>query len=154
MMKHPPIRPTILLADDDPEDRELMRLAIVRANLVTDGLQCVEDGEDLLSYLRHTGEWAGDPSLSPAPMLVLLDLRMPRRDGFSALREIRRDPALRAIPVVVMTTSRDAEDIQRSYDLGANSFISKPDTLPSLVAAVQTLRNYWFSCVALPPSVS
>jgi CheY-like chemotaxis protein len=142
--------PTILLADDDPEDRDLMRLAIARANLAGDRLRTVEDGNDLLDYLRHGGKYAGDPAGSPAPVLLILDLRMPKRDGFSALAEIRRDPALRKLPVIIMTTSNDQEDVLRSYELGANSFISKPTTLPSLVAAVQTLSDYWFSCVSLP----
>ncbi len=142
--------PTILLADDDPEDRDLMRLAIVRANLAPDRLRTVEDGNDLLDYLRRDGKYADDPASSPAPVLLILDLRMPKRDGFSALAEIRRDPALRKLPVIVMTTSSNHEDVQRSYDLGANSFISKPASLPSLVEDVQTLRDYCFSCVSLP----
>lgn len=142
--------PTILLADDDPEDRDLMRLAVLRASLPADRLRTVQDGDDLLDCLRHDGEYTDDRS--PAPALVLLDLRMPKRDGFSALAEIRRDPALRALPVIVMTTSDNVDDVQRSYDLGANSYITKPDSLSSLVAAVETIRDYWFSCVSLPPS--
>ena len=142
--------PTILLADDDPEDRDLMQLAIGRANFARQRLRTVEDGNDLLDYLRHRGKYADDVAQSPAPVLLLLDLRMPKRDGFSALAEIRRDPTLRKLPVVVMTTSDSPDDVKRSYDLGANSFISKPTTLASLVAAVQTLSDYWFSCVSLP----
>jgi CheY-like chemotaxis protein len=144
------LNPTILLADDDPEDRELMRLAIVRANLSPDRLRVVEDGDDLLDYLRHQGAYAAGPDTAPVPTLLLLDLRMPKRDGFSALEEIRRDPALRRMPVVIMTTSSDLDDVERSYELGANSYITKPATLSALAGAVQTLRDYWFSCVSLP----
>jgi CheY-like chemotaxis protein len=138
----------ILLADDDPDDRELTRRALER-NHLADDLHVVVDGEDLLDYLYRRGRHA-PPAPAPIPGLILLDLNMPRKDGREALAEIKADPSLRRIPVVVMTTSSADRDITRMYDLGTSSFISKPVTLSALVEVVRVLGEYWFEIVQLP----
>ena len=145
-MKNKPI--TLLLADDDPDDRLLARQALEKSRLAND-LRCVEDGEELLDYLRRRGKYA-DPKESPRPGLVLLDLNMPRKDGREALREIKSDPKLRDIPVVVLTTSKAEEDIARSYNLGVNSYITKPVKFSALVEVMKALGKYWFEIVELP----
>lgn len=142
---------TILIADDDPEDRMLVEDAFVESRLAND-LRFVEDGEQLMDYLYRRGRYT-DPTSSPRPGVILLDLNMPRKDGREALKEIKSDPRLRQIPVVVLTTSRTEEDIFRSYDLGVNSFITKPVTFVAMVELVKTLGKYWFEIVELPPTV-
>ena len=138
----------ILIADDDEEDRVLAKEALIEARLAND-LRFVADGEELMDYLRGQGRYAA-PGAAPRPGLLLLDIKMPKMDGFECLRAIRADPALRQIPVVVLTTSRAEEDIYRSYDLGVNSFVSKPVTFDGLVDAMRTIGRYWFQIVALP----
>jgi CheY-like chemotaxis protein len=139
---------TILLADDDADDREMTRRALTKNRLEND-FYTVEDGEELMDFLHHRGQYA-PPALSPAPGLILLDLNMPKKDGREALAEIKADPTLRRIPVVVMTTSKAEEDIFRTYDLGSNSFISKPVTFAGLVELTNVLGRYWFQIVTLP----
>lgn len=139
---------TILLADDDADDRMLTREALKESRLVND-LRFVEDGEELLDYLSHRGKYA-DPQSAPRPGLILLDLNMPRKDGREALREIKADPALRSIPIVVLTTSKAEEDIYKTYDMGVNSFITKPVTFEGLVSVMKALGRYWFEIVELP----
>jgi CheY-like chemotaxis protein len=139
----------ILLADDDEEDRMLASGALAESRVVND-LRCVEDGEELLDYLLHRGRYA-DPASSPTPGLILLDLNMPRKDGREALREIKAHPELRRIPVVVLTTSKAEEDIYRTYDLGANSFITKPVSFEGLVTVMRDIGRYWIEIVELPP---
>jgi CheY-like chemotaxis protein len=139
----------ILMADDDADDRELTKEALAESRLAND-LHFVEDGAALLDYLYQRGAYS-KPGSAPRPGVILLDLNMPRKDGREALREIKADPNLRTIPVVVLTTSKAEEDIARSYDLGANSFISKPVTFQGLVDVVRGLGQYWFDIVALPP---
>ena len=138
----------ILMAEDDADDRLLVREAFEESRLVNE-LRFVEDGEELLDYLRGQGRFS-DPLSAPRPGLVLLDLNMPRKDGREALREIKEDPDLRRIPVVVMTTSKAEEDIFRSYELGASSFITKPVTFERLVELMKTLGQYWIEFVELP----
>ncbi len=140
---------TILIADDDLEDQMLLEEAFGESQWVTD-LRFVEDGEQLLDYLHRQGRYA-DPGAAPRPGVILLDLNMPRKDGREALQEIKADPTLRQIPIIVLTTSRAEEDIFRSYDLGVNSFITKPVTFRALVELLQMLRKYWFELVELPP---
>ena len=152
MGNSPPNPITILMADDDPDDRMLTRDALAESRLAND-LHFVEDGEELLDYLRQRGKFA-DPQSSPRPGLILLDLNMPRKDGREALREIKSDPSLRHIPVVVLTTSKAEEDIYRTYDLGVNSFITKPVTFDGLVDVMRALGRYWFEIVELPPNGS
>lgn len=112
-------------------------------------LSRVRDGEELLRYLRHGGEFSRGTQ-TPEPSLILLDLNMPKMDGREALREIKSDPALHHIPVVVLTTSRAEEDVVRSYKFGVNSFITKPLTFLGLVEAMKVLGRYWFEVVELP----
>jgi two-component system, response regulator len=143
---------TILLADDDEDDRLMTRDALRDARLHND-LRFVIDGVDLLDYLRHRGRHS-DPKESPRPGLILLDLNMPRMDGREALAEIKKDPELRSIPVVVLTTSKAEEDIVRSYDLGVNSFITKPVTFLGLVEVMKVFSRYWMEIVELPPGTA
>ena len=138
----------ILLADDDEEDRMLACDALAESRLSND-ITCVTDGEDLMDYLQHRGKYA-PPFEAPRPGLILLDLNMPRKDGREALREIKSDPELRQISVVVLTTSKAEEDIYSSYDSGASSFISKPVTFEGLVDVMKGLGKYWFEIVDLP----
>jgi CheY-like chemotaxis protein len=138
---------TILMADDDADDRLLTRDALVESRLGND-LRFVEDGQELMDYLKHQGRYAKQEA--PRPGLILLDLNMPRKDGRQALQEIKADPDLRSIPVVVLTTSKAEEDVLRTYDLGANSFITKPVTFEGLVEIIRALGNYWFRVVQLP----
>ncbi|HVF87130.1 MAG TPA: response regulator [Pyrinomonadaceae bacterium] len=139
---------TILLADDDADDRMMASDALEESRLAND-LRFVEDGEELMDYLCRRGRYAGT-NVAPRPGLILLDLNMPRKDGREALREIKADPELRKIPVVVLTTSKAEEDIYRTYDLGVNSFITKPVMFESLVEVMRTLGKYWFEIVELP----
>lgn len=139
---------TILMADDDEDDRMLAQEALDECRLAND-LHFVEDGEELLDYLYHRGKF-NPPERSPRPGLILLDLNMPRKDGREALQEIKADSELRQIPVVVLTTSKAEEDIYRTYDLGANSYITKPVTFESLVEVMKILGRYWFEIVELP----
>lgn len=145
-MKRKP-RP-ILLADDDPEDQMFAREAF-RACKLANEVFVVEDGQQLLDYLRRVGPYK-DPALSPSPALILLDLKMPRVDGLEALTQIKADSKLRKIPLIVLTTSGVDEDISRSYELGVNSFIRKPVTFEGLVDAIRGLGRYWFELVELP----
>jgi CheY-like chemotaxis protein len=136
---------TILMADDDHDDCDMAREAIAESR-IANPFVCVYDGQELLDYL-HRREPYGDVAM---PGLVLLDLNMPRVDGRQALEEIKADRRLRHLPVVILTTSSQEEDIYRSYDLGASSFITKPVTFEGLVAVMGSLREYWFEIVRLP----
>ncbi|HQU90966.1 MAG TPA: response regulator [Pyrinomonadaceae bacterium] len=138
----------ILMADDDADDRMLTRDALEESRVLNE-LRFVEDGEELMEYLTRNGKYA-NPEDSPRPGLILLDLNMPKKDGREALKEIKSDPNLRRIPVVIMTTSQAEEDIFRSYDFGASSFITKPVTFDRLVELMRTLGEYWVEFVELP----
>jgi CheY-like chemotaxis protein len=140
---------TILMADDDADDRALTKEALEEGHLINT-IRFVEHGEELIEYLKRTGRYA-PPADAPRPGLILLDLNMPRKDGRAVLQEIKSDPDLRTIPVVVLTTSKADEDVYRSYDLGVNSYIVKPVTFEALVDILQTLEKYWFEIVELPP---
>ncbi|MEP1206853.1 MAG: response regulator [Rhizobiaceae bacterium] len=149
MLNASPIR--ILVADDDADDRMLIGDAFEEACL-KNPVDFVEDGLELLEYLKHEGKYA-DLDKDIRPGIILLDLNMPRMDGRTALREIRNDPKLRNIPIVVLTTSKSEEDILRTYDLGVNSFITKPVTFDGLVQVVQILNQYWVEIVAVPANI-
>lgn len=127
----------------------LVKDALEEGRLVVD-LRLVEDGEELMDYLHRRGRYT-DPNNSPHPDLVLLDLKMPKKSGHQALEEIKGNPELRRIPIVVLTTSKAEEDIVRAYNSGANSFIVKPTTFGALTEAMKTLERYWFDLIALPP---
>ena len=138
----------ILMAEDDPDDRLLVEEAF-KDNRLSNKLYFVEDGERLMDYLRMRGKFS-DPKQAPRPGMILLDLNMPKKDGREALLEIKADPKLRKIPIIVLTTSKNEEDIVRSYDLGASSYIAKPVTFESLVEVTRAMGKYWFEIVELP----
>jgi two-component system, response regulator len=142
-----PIAP-ILMAEDDPDDRLITKKAL-EENRVANPLVTVGDGEELLEYLQHRGKFASSPR-PPRPCFILLDLNMPRMDGREALRLIKADETLKKIPVVILTTSKAEEDILRSYNTGANSYITKPVTFEGLVSVIHSLKNYWLEIVDLP----
>lgn len=141
-------RITILMAEDDEDDRMMTKEALEEAGLA-DAIHFVEDGEYLMDYLRRRGAYA-DAGNAPRPDLILLDLNMPKKDGREALKEIKSDPALRRIPVVILTTSKAEEDIYGTYDHRANSFITKPASFEELVGIIKSLVAYWFEIVKLP----
>ena len=142
---------TILMAEDDPDDRMLIKEAFIDYQESSD-LLFVEDGEQLMDYLYLRGKYK-DSEYAPRPSIILLDLNMPVKDGREALAEIKSDPLLKEIPVIVLTTSVSEEDVILSYNLGANSFITKPVTFEGLVDVARTLKKYWLETVKLPPSI-
>jgi CheY-like chemotaxis protein len=139
----------ILLVEDNRADQELIRRAIQKVTIPKE-LRIVEDGEEALAYLFRRGKYQA-PATSPKPDLLLLDLNLPRVDGYQVLEEIRADSKLRPMPVLVLTTSRQEKDIIRSYELGCNSFITKPVGLDQLTGLVQAIEKYWFETAVLPP---
>lgn len=139
---------TILMADDDADDRRMTREAFEQAHVAND-LRFVKNGAELMDYLHRRDKFE-DPALSPPPGLILLDLNMPLKDGREALREIKADPRLKSIRIVVMTTSNAEEDVCRTYQLGAESFITKPVTFAALVDVIQAMGRYWLEIVELP----
>jgi two-component system, response regulator len=145
---HPTPRPLVILMADDDEDDRMSTADAFREHHLVNEFHTVNDGEELMAFLRRAGKYSD----APRPGLILLDLNMPRMDGREALREIKSDPVLRSIPVVILTTSSEEEDILKTYDLGANSFISKPVGFESLVQLVSTMTRYWFQLVELPPA--
>ncbi len=138
----------ILLAEDDADDRLLLKDALAECQFEAD-MRFVENGEELMDYLERRGKYQ-QPDLAPRPRLIVLDLNMPRKDGREALGEIKSNAELRSIPVVVLTTSGADTDIEGIYQLGANSFISKPVQFDQLVKLMQTLGQYWLNTVKLP----
>jgi CheY-like chemotaxis protein len=139
---------TILMADDSEDDRLMTREAM-QESFVINSLVEVEDGEELMDYLHRRGEYAQTPPV-PRPGLILLDLNMPRKSGKEVLEEIKADPILRRIPIVVLTTSDDEDDIEHCYDLGVSSFITKPVTFTALVEVMKAFGKYWIEIVAVP----
>lgn len=146
MKSQPPVH--ILIADDDQDDCLMTREAFAECR-IGNPLHFVHDGEALLDYLRRHAPY-DDEELYPLPGLILLDLNMPRMDGREALHAIKSDALLRCIPVVVLTTSSAEEDILRSYEMGSNSFITKPVTYTGLLEVVKSLGRYWLEIVELP----
>jgi CheY-like chemotaxis protein len=138
----------VLMADDDEDDQMFAQDAFEESGLPHD-INFVNDGEALIDYLNLCLE-SDEPNRTLLPDLILLDLNMPRKDGREALRDIKANPKLRHIPVVVLTTSSSDGDVYKSYDFGANSYITKPVTFDSLVEVLETLGKYWFSVVRLP----
>jgi len=139
---------TLLIADDDPDDRMMIQAALEESYLLN-SLYFVENGQELMDFLKRRGKYA-NPQVSPRPGLIMLDLNMPRKDGREALMEIKADPELRAIPIIVLTTSKSEEDILKSYDLGVNCFISKPVLFEELIEVVRSVGQQWFEIVQLP----
>ena len=140
---------TILMADDDEEDCAMTQDAMSDARLANE-MRFVHDGEELMDYLHRRGNYADGGTNAPRPGVILLDLNMPKKDGREALAEIKADEDLRTIPVCVLTTSAAEEDIYRSYDLGVNSFITKPVTFAGRAAVLHAWSRYWFEIVELP----
>lgn len=143
---------SILVADDDPDDRMMIEEAFAE-NRIANTIEFVEDGEQLMAFLKREGEFSSLQG-QPYPGLILLDLNMPKKDGREALRDLKADPDLCRIPVVVLTTSQAEEDIIRTYGLGVSSFITKPVSFERLVEAVKVICQYWIQIVALPPECS
>lgn len=139
----------LLIADDDEDDVLLTQKALLQGKLLNE-LYRVRDGEELMDYLLRRGAYT-DGTQAPRPGVILLDLNMPRKDGREALKEIKANPDLNDIPVVIFTTSKAEEDIYRSYKLGVNSFITKPVTFERLIEVMQMIGKYWFEIVTLPP---
>lgn len=136
----------ILMAEDDADDRLLVKDAFQESHVVNT-LHFVENGVELLEYLRKQGKYKDTLDF---PDLILLDLNMPRKDGRETLQEIKSDPNLRHIPVVVLTTSKAEDDILRSYDMGAAGYITKPVTFEALIQITKGLSEYWVQLVRLP----
>ncbi len=136
----------ILLVEDNPGDARLAQEALKEGQMAS-RLKVVVDGVEAMSFLRREGVYVG----APRPNLVLLDLNLPRKDGRQVLAEMKADPELRRIPVVVLTTSQAEQDIMRSYDLHANCYITKPVDLDRFITVVRSIEEYWCSVVTLPP---
>ncbi|NND98568.1 MAG: response regulator [Pirellulaceae bacterium] len=142
----------ILIVEDSPEDFEATVRALHKSGLRNTLFRC-SDGEDALDFLHRRGEYVA-PDSAPRPGLILLDLNLPGTDGREVLEEIKQDPSLKKIPVVVLTTSTDERDIEACYEFGANSYIHKPVDLAGLVDAIQRLKDYWFQIVVFPKTDS
>ena len=140
----PPI--TILMVEDNPADVRLTREAFKEGS-IQNSLHVVKDGVEALAFLRNEGPY-GD---APKPDLILLDLNLPRKDGREVLADIKNDPVLRRIPVVILTTSRSEADVLRSYDLHANCYVTKPVDLNQFLDVVRSVEGFWLAAVTLPP---
>ncbi|WPR76636.1 response regulator [Algoriphagus sp. NG3] len=138
----------ILVAEDDEDDKLLILKAFERT-LPKEKVTCVEDGEALLKYLRHTAPY-DDMAKFPKPDIILLDLNMPRKDGRTALAEIKSCDELKSIPVIIFTTSNSADDIKVTYKMGSSSYITKPGSFEELVRIAEEIENYWSKTVLLP----
>lgn len=136
----------ILLIEDNPGDIELTKIAL-EDNKMTINLSVVEDGVEALKFLKKEGKYAN----APHPDLILLDLNLPRKDGREVLAEMKADPILKRIPVVILTTSQAEEDVLRAYNLCANCYITKPVDFDRFVKIVRSIENFWFTIVKLPP---
>lgn len=139
---------SLLVVEDSPEDYEAMVRSFRKFGLSNPVVHC-EDGDDALDYLRHEGVYA-DSEKWPRPAIILLDLNLPATDGREVLAEIKADPDLRKIPVVVLTSSEDEHDVDLCYGQGANSYIQKPVRIEGLMQALERLKDYWFEIVILP----
>jgi chemotaxis family two-component system response regulator Rcp1 len=140
-----PTAPEILLVDDNPADLDLTIDALAQSACQSK-VSTVPDGVEAMAYLRREGKHAA----AARPHLVLLDLNLPRKDGRAVLSDMKSDPALRRIPVVIFSTSQAPKDIEHSYELGANSYVSKPPTLAAWISAVKLLKDFWIGCACLP----
>lgn len=141
-------RRTVLVADDDQNDINLLRRAFQKAGIEVP-ITTVRDGEEAIHYLHGDKEFA-DRTAFPIPTLLLLDLKMPRADGFEVLEWLRRQAGLKRMPVIVMTSSDEPQDVDRAYDLGANSFVKKPDDFTDLTRISQKLHEYWLETNLCP----
>ncbi|WP_300532590.1 response regulator [Maricaulis sp.] len=139
---------TILMVDDDPDDRLLFKEACEEVRL-RNPLEFLENGEQLLDYLKREGNYAHLKG-EPFPGIILLDLNMPLKDGREALEEVKADPNLRDIPIIILTTSKSEDDILSSYGLGASSYIVKPISLDRLMRVINSIGEYWVQIVEAP----
>jgi len=139
---------TIVLADDDEDDRLLAQDAMAAAGSHY-ACTTVSDGQELLDFLRHSGKYEITKAM-PLPSVILLDLNMPILDGRETLKQLKQDPVLSSIPVVILSTSANDEDIQQGYHLGASSYMIKPTEFSTLVDMMKTFNQYWFECAAIP----
>lgn len=145
-----PARPAvILLVEDDPGDQVLTRRSLA-AGEIDHELYIVQDGKEALDYLFHRGQY-GDPANSPRPDLILLDINLPKIDGKQVLKEIKKEPGLRRIPVVILSTSQADKDVRETYDLGVSSYIAKPMDVKKFRNVVLKLQEYWLKIGLLPP---
>jgi CheY-like chemotaxis protein len=140
--------PDILLVEDSPDDVELTLAALAENNLANKVI-VARDGVQALDYLHREGAYSDRRPGNPA--VVILDIKMPRKNGFEVLREIRADPKLRRLPVVILTSSREEQDLITSYDLGVNAYVVKPVAFPVFVEAVKTLGMFWAVVNVAPP---
>ena len=140
----PPVE--ILLVEDNPGDHRLTKEALHEGK-VHNTLHWARDGVEALDFLKRRGRFAG----APRPDIILLDLNLPKMDGRAVLSQIKQDPSLRAIPVVILTTSQAEEDVLKSYDLHANCYVTKPVDLEKFIVVVQSIDRFWLSVVTLPP---
>jgi CheY-like chemotaxis protein len=138
----------VLMAEDDEDDRFFMKAAFESA-VFPGSLHFVENGKELIDYLLGHHKYH-DRASFPMPDLILLDLNMPAKNGFEALKEIRSNEKLRHIPVIIVSTSGDQQSIARGYYMGANAFIRKPDKLEALLEVVTSLKKFWFEIAQLP----
>ena len=144
-MSKAPRKIRVLLIDDSPDDERILRRAM-RGTTILENLQVVDDGDQAMAFIRREGEYTG----APRPDLILLDLNLPRRDGWEVLEEIKADRELRSIPVVVLTTADSKEDVRRAYRLQASSFITKPADFSRLERIMTSLDEYWTEMASLP----
>lgn len=138
---------TILIVEDNDEDFYAIQRGLRNSGVANNLIRCV-DGEDAMEFLRHDGRYSKSSAI--VPNIVLLDLNLPKVDGKSILKFIKQTPHLSTIPVVVLTTSTDPEDIRKVYEMGGNSYIQKPVDLTSFIEAIQKIKNYWFEIVVFP----
>jgi two-component system, chemotaxis family, response regulator Rcp1 len=136
----------ILLIEDSPSDVALT-IEALKAGKIGNNLNRVADGVEAMEYLRQQGRYAK----SPRPDLIMLDLNLPKKDGREVLRELKNDPSLKLIPIIVLTTSRADKDILQSYELNANCYITKPVDFPQFIDVVKSIEHFWLSVVTLPP---
>lgn len=147
------MRPAVILLIDDDEADQIATKRSLKAGKIRNELYFANNGEEALDYLYRRGKFE-DPASSPWPDIILLDLNMPRMDGREVLTEIEKDEKLRTIPVIVLTTSDQEEDILKSYQLGCRSYITKPVGATNFAKVINELEHYWFQVVVLPPKTS
>lgn len=138
----------ILIVEDSPEDFEVLERAFKKAHLDTPFIRC-KNGQEALNFLYRKGVYEEYTNV-PQPSLILLDLNMPGTDGYSVLEKVKDDENLKSIPVIVLSTSRSIEDVKRSYQSGANSYIQKPEDMQGYIDMAEIIKTYWFSCSILP----
>lgn len=150
MLDGPARRVVLMMVDDDEDDCFLVRDAIKGACMDCT-FRSVQDGVELWDYLNRKGRY-GEGAGAPRPDIILLDLNMPRMDGREVLQRLKSDPRFRGIPVVILTTSRDQEDVKLCYNLGANSYVTKQSSFDGIISSIKTLMEYWLEVATLPPN--